>query len=687
VGNLWRWLERIFGSRTDADNQCSVEAVTSVDSALGAEANSGPAVDTAPEWLDAREAAAEPERSIADYLIEKGYASAGQIANARWAQDESGSGRKLAEHMLEKGYASPEQIEEARKAQQSTKGDFAKILIDLGLSSRDVYESKAQEMQVPFVDLTVYKPDQSAIDAVPYAVAARHNILPIKKDGTMLYVAIADLNNITANDDLRLASGCIVRGVLAVPGEITASIDRLYGLSHASEPRPKGAANESEPKTASDSGSEDTASDSTHRYWTDEAKTSMAQAMAEYAAWNSAQIDLDAAGRQETEDAPIVRLANMIVQQAIKERASEIHIEPDRRGMCIRHRIDGVLREAIQVPKFIQSPLLGRYAMMAEFNLATHRGKPQRGLFEITYRDQSYLIQLGATPTPSGDKLTLKIAAMDAARQGMNKLGFTPEVQARLEELAQRQSGLLLFAGPHGSGVSTTQYGLLNKLNSVERSLLTIEPYSSFRLPGVTQVDLLRRRGLTYRDIWRAACDVDVLHIDRVSNKETADLAVSAAEAGTLVLAAIDGADAVSALMRFTEFGISADRVGRSVRGVLAQHLVRRICTNCKEFYDVRGVELRRFGFKPFNSGQSVQLARGRGCETCFQSGYKGRIGIFELLVMNAEIADLVARCGSTERLEEAARGNGMHLLCEDGLVKVLEGMTTTEQVMQVLSL
>ena len=663
MGKLWNWLGRLMSGRGDTP-----EATFSATPSAGADTSEAPKRGAPQHPTAARKPGNERERDIADFLVENGYASAEQVENAEWAQSEGASGRGLCDYMLEKGYASREQIEDARDVQRSTRCDLVTAVIALGLNPRDVYESKAQELHVPFVDLTVYKPDQSALDVVPYDIVVRYNVLPIKKDGATLYVAMADLTNITANDDLRLASKCRIRGVLAVPEAITASIERMYN------------AKRSEPTDVEKPGK------GFNLFGDADMKTTMSQAMAEYGAQNNWQIDEDETETGVIENAPIVRLANTIIQQAVKERASDVHIEPDRRGMCIRYRIDGVLHEVMQAPKFIQAPLLGRYAVMADFNRATHRGKPQRGVIGIKYEDALYQIHISASPTLYGDKLMLKILDKAAVMGGLNKLGLTPEVQAKLEELAQQPSGLLLFAGPRGAGRSTTQYCMLSKLNSIERSLLTIEPYSSYQLGGIAQVDLRQKRGLTYRDVWSAAQDVDVLHIERIANAETADLAVSAAEAGVLVLAAIDAPDAVSGLLRLTELGISADRACRVVRGVLAQSLVRRICAACKEFYEVDAVEMRRFGFRPVNSSQKVQLARGAGCEQCRHRGYKGRLGVFELLVMNVEIADLLTRCGGAPRIEDAARGNGMHLLAEDSLVKILEGQTTPEEVMRTLS-
>jgi type IV pilus assembly protein PilB len=582
--------------------------------------------------------------------------------------------KTLGDYMVEKGYASPEQIEDARKAQQSTKGDLGKILIDLGLNPRDVYEAKAQEMQVPFVDLTVYKPDQGALNVVPEHVAKRHNVLPIKKDGNTLYVAMSDLNNINANDDIRLVSRCIVRGVLAVPEHIEDSISRLYGGTSIEGTGSKGGMNPNKGVSA-DIGDSDM-------------KTTMSQAMAEYGAKNSAQIqeDEDEAGIKGSEDAPIVRLANTIIQQAVKERASDIHIEPDRRGMRIRYRIDGVLHEVMQVPKFIQMPLTARYKIMSEMNIAERR-LPQDGRIGIKYVEKDYDLRVSCLPNLHGEKIVMRILDKSSVMLGLNKLGFTAEVQAQLEELAQQPNGMLLSTGPTGSGKTTTQYSLLNKLNSIEKNILTIEDPCEYQLSGITQVQVNKKAGLTFASALRSFLrqDPDIIMVGEMRDLETAEIAVESSLTGHLVLSTLHTNDAPSATIRLIDMGIEPFLISATIIGVLAQRLGRKICTECKEFYDVPAVELRRFGFKPTDPGQTVQLARGRGCEMCRHTGYKGRVGFYELMVMNAEMAEMIVRRAPLTDLKEAAKANGMKELREDGLVKVLEGLTTPEEVMRVV--
>ena len=585
--------------------------------------------------------------------------------------------KSLGDYMVEKGYISQETLEEARKSQQSTRGDLAKILVDMGINARDVYEAKAQELGVPFVDLSVYKPDPSAINVVPEHVAKRHSVLPVKKDGNVLYVAMANTNNINAADDLRLVSRCQVRGVLAVPEHIEDSISRHYGGTSA-----EAVANSAAPVKGGmnplKNGGEIVDAD---------AKSVMAEAMALYGArGDAASDDGEEAATKVAEEAPIIRLANTIIQQAIKEKASDIHIEPDKRHVRIRYRIDGVLHETMTMPKYIQAPLVARYKIMSEMNIAERR-VPQDGRIGISYESKPFDLRVSCLPNLFGEKIVMRILDKSSVMIGLNKLGFTAEVQDQLVELSQQPNGMLLSTGPTGSGKTTTQYSLLNLLNSIERNILTIEDPCEYQLSGITQVQVNKKAGLTFSTALRSFLrqDPDIIMVGEMRDLETASIAVESALTGHLVLSTLHTNDAPSATLRLIDMGVEPFLVSATVVGILAQRLGRKICNGCKEFYEVDAVELRRFGFKPEDPGQKVQLARGKGCELCRYTGYKGRIGFYELLRMNAEIAEMVIRRAPLADLKDAAKANGMHELREDGLVKVLEGLTTPDEVMRVV--
>jgi len=585
--------------------------------------------------------------------------------------------KSLGDYMIDKGYASPTEIEEARKAQSTTKGDLAKILVDLGLNPKHVYESKAQEMGVPFVDLSVFKPEVSAINIVPQHVAKRHNVLPVKKDGNILWVAMADPNNITASDDLRLVSRCSVRGVLASPDEIEQAISRLYGGTTVEGVPVAGGASKGgmNPMKGADLVDAD-------------AQSAMKEAMAQYASRGDAATSEDEAedGSQGADDAPIVRLANTIIQQAVKERASDIHIEPDRRGVRVRYRIDGVLHETMMMPNYIKMPLTARYKIMAEMNIAERR-VPQDGRIGIRYDSKDYDLRVSCLPNLHGEKIVMRILDKSSVMIGLNKLGFTDEVRMQLEELSTQPNGMILTTGPTGSGKTTTQYSLLNKLNSIEKNILTIEDPCEYQLSGITQTQVNKKAGLTFSTALRCFLrqDPDIIMVGEMRDLETAEIAIESALTGHLVLSTLHTNDAPSATFRLIDMGIEPFLISATVVGILAQRLGRKICQSCKESYEVPATDLVRFGYKPEDPEQMLTLWRGIGCDQCRHTGYKGRIGFYELLRMNAEIAEMVVRRSPLTDLKDAAKANGMHELREDGLVKVLLGQTTPDEVMRVV--
>src|SRR5579875_2973734 len=510
--------------------------------------------------------------------------------------------KSMGDYMLEKGYASQSQIEEARKIQQTTKQDLARILIEMGINPVHVYEAKAQEMGVAFVNLTTYKPDPSAINVVPDHVAKAHNVLPVKKDGQVLYVAMGDVNNLEVQDTLRMVSRCQIRQALTT----------YYGGG-----------------VSANAGS-DGAKPSTELVDSD-ARSAMAQAMAEYGARGDAakEVDEESDLRELVDQAPIVRLAATILQQAIKERASDIHIEPDRRGIRVRYRIDGVLHEIMQMPAYLKLPLVARYKILAEMNIAERR-VPQDGRIATRYQGKEYDLRVSCLPNLHGEKIVMRILDKNSVMIGLNKLGFLPEVQAQREELASQTNGMILSTGPTGHGKTTTQYSLLNKLNTVEKNILTIEDPVEYVLSGVTQVQVNRKAGLTFATALRAFLrqDPDIIMVGEMRDLETAEIAIEAALTGHLVLSTLHTNDAPSATIRLIDMGVEPFLISATVIGVLAQRLARRICNECKEFYEAPASDLRKFGFKVEDPAQTVQLARGRGCEACRHTGYRGRIGI-----------------------------------------------------------
>lgn len=579
--------------------------------------------------------------------------------------------KSMGEYLVEKGLLTQEKLEEVLKIQQATGTDLGRILIDQQLvADRDVYEAKAHEMNLPFADLDRTTLDPGALNIVKESVAKRHNVVPIKKDGNRLWLAMSDPNNIMAIDDVRISSRCQVLPVLAAPGAIEDALRRAYGTGAAAESSGNGAGNAPAPSPAGR---------------TMDMMSSLKGDIAAYSARGDVEDD-DKAAVREAEEGPIIRVANTIIQQAITERASDIHVEPQGRNLRVRYRIDGVLHEILNLPKYVQAPLISRYKILAEMNIAEKR-LPQDGRIPIRYQNKDYDLRVSSIPTPSGEKIVMRILDKTSVLIGLNKLGFTPETQARLEELVIQPNGMVLSTGPTGSGKTTTQYSVLNKLNSIEKNILTIEDPIEYQLPGISQVQVNRKAGLSFANALRAFLrqDPDIIMVGEMRDLETAEIAIEASLTGHLVLSTLHTNDAPSAVIRMTDMGVEPYLIAATVIGVLAQRLARKVCSNCKEPREIRAADLRSFGFQLQDPEQMVTIWEGTGCEECRYRGFRGRIGIYELMVINTEIAELIVRRAPLADIKEAAKANGMKELREDGLIKVLEGVTTPDEVRRVV--
>ncbi len=588
--------------------------------------------------------------------------------------------KSMGDYLVEKGYITAEQLKQVLELQKQSGTPLEKLLVEQGIASeRDVTEAKAQELGLPFVDLNKFAPETSAVNVVPEQIAKRHNVIPVRKDSNTntLYVAMADTNNPYAADDLRLVSRCTIKAVLAAPGAIEDAIARVYGGTTAAlAPNAGGAQPGMNPLKGGGAGGDGGGS----------LLVQIREDMAKVGSVGDMAKDDDEAGEEMVNEAPIIRIANAIIQQAIKERASDIHLEPDRRNLRIRYRVDGVLHETMSVPKYIQAPLISRFKILAEMNIAERR-VPQDGRIPIRFQEKDYDLRVSCLPNIFGEKIVCRILDKSSILIGLNKLGFVAETQEQLEELVMQPQGMVLSTGPTGSGKTTTQYSVLNKLNSIQSNILTIEDPVEYQLSGITQVQVNKKAGLTFATALRSFLrqDPDIIMVGEMRDLETAEIAIESALTGHLVLSTLHTNDAPSAVIRMVDMGVEPYLISATVIGVLAQRLGRKICTHCKEPFEVQANELRRFGFKPEDPDQKLMLWKGRGCEACRHTGYTGRLGIYSLMRINDEIAELIVRRAPLTDIRDAAKANGMKELKEDGLLKILEGVTTPEEVMRVV--
>ncbi len=580
----------------------------------------------------------------------------------------------MAQWLLQQGFLTQEQLDEALKVQQQTsQRDLGKVLTSLNMvGEREVLQAKAQESGLSFADLDRIQIDSSAINILPERIAKNHSVIPIKKDGMTLFLAMANPSNIQAMDEVRMVSGCRVVPVLAVPGAIEDALKKYYAGGPTNGGQVEGATGMKETTSAAGAGM----------------KSDMRMLLAEASAGRGASEDEagDSDAEKMAEQAPIIKLSNAIIQQAIFDRASDIHVEPQPRQLRIRYRIDGVMLEAMAVPKNLQAPLLSRLKIMAEMNIAERR-IPQDGRIEVRHQGKEFDLRVSSIPTPTGEKIVMRILDKQSIMIGLDKLGFTDENQLRIEELVSQPNGMFLCTGPTGSGKTTTQYSVLNKLNTIGVNIVTVEDPVEYQLAGVSQVQVNRKAGLTFATALRAFLrqDPDVIMVGEMRDLETAEIAIESSLTGHLVLSTLHTNDAPSATLRMIDMGVEPYLIAATVMGVLAQRLGRKVDPNHREPYTVNAIDLKRFGFKVTDPEEEITLYRGLPHDDNRMSGYRGRTGFHELMVMNAEIAELVVRRAPLNDIKEAAKANGMHELREDGLVKVLAGQTDPQEVMRVV--
>ena len=582
--------------------------------------------------------------------------------------------RDIGDLLIQAQVITPEQLNEARGVQKTAPGDLGQIMVDLGFANpKQVMQARAGLLNVQFVDLTTQKIDPSAITIVKEDVVRRHKVMPIAKMGNRLMVAMSDTQNIKALDDLRVVTrGLQIMPVLAMPDAIEDAIERHYRSSEDS-----GGANLPAAANGGGAGAGDSLG---------AGLAGVKDAIESYKSREITDEDDPDAVAQVAEQAPIIRVANTIIQQAIQVGASDIHVEPDRRQVRVRYRVDGVLHEEMTIPKYIQPPLISRFKIMAEMNIAERR-VPQDGRIPVRKDGKDYDLRVSCLPTIYGEKIVCRILDKSSVLLGMAKLGLGPDTLARLEELIVQPNGMFLSTGPTGSGKTTTQYSVLHKINSVERNIITVEDPVEYQLSGISQVHVNAKAGLTFSTALRSFLrqDPDIIMVGEMRDLETAEIAVEASLTGHLVLSTLHTNNAPSAVIRMVDMGIEPYLISATIIGVLAQRLARVICKNCKEEYQVKASELRVFGHEAKDKDEMVTLARGRGCEVCRHTGYKGRTGIYELMTMNDEVAELIVRRAPLADIREAAKANGMNELREDGLQKILNRVTTPDEVRKVV--
>jgi type IV pilus assembly protein PilB len=549
---------------------------------------------------------------------------------------------KLGDLLVQSGMITEEQLEEALRNQTRSKKRLGCILVEKGfMTERQLAEVLSRQLKVPLVSLARYRPMGEALRLVPKNVAKRLELLPLALlDNNRLMIAMADPLNVLAIDEVKILTGMELEIGLATPSEIERELDKFY-----------------------------------------EVQGSLEEAIVEVVETESGEMDLDREERMAgADDAPVVKLVNTILEQGAKEGASDVHIEPFEKVTRVRFRVDGALYDALDFPKKLHPAVCSRIKIMANIDISEKR-RPQDGRILIKAANRKIDLRVSTLPTIYGEKVVLRLLDQANAMVGLEKLGLFPEEREVLDDMIHRPYGIVLVTGPTGSGKSTTLYSLLEQISKPEVNIITVEDPVEYTMTGINQVQLNEKAGLTFGEALRSILrqDPDKIMVGEIRDLETGQLAVRAALTGHLVLSTLHTNDAPSASIRLIEMGIAPFLVASSLIGVVAQRLVRKLCDNCKEEYEIPESVLIDTGLPP-----GTRAYKPVGCDVCRTTGYKGRSAVFEIMKVDEVIQSLILENASANRIRKEAISRGMKTLRQSGLRKVTEGITSLEEVLQV---
>ncbi len=555
-------------------------------------------------------------------------------------------GNRLGALLVQANLLTQAQLDRALVEQAQTQRSLGRILIDDGLVTEgDLVAMLSRQIGLEFVDLADHTIDPSAAGLISASLARRYQALPLGWDGDRLVLAMADPSNVFAIDDIRTITKRELKVVVATSAAILEAIDKYHRMDS-------------------------------------EAESISAQAASE----TVAEEDLSNL-KDVVEDAPIVKLVNMLISQAVADRASDIHIEPSERDVRIRYRIDGVLHEVMRPPKSIQSGIISRLKIMAEINIAERR-IPQDGRVNVKLAGKAVDLRVATLPTVYGEKIVMRILDKSTALLKLSDLGFLPGSMERYEQSYRKPYGTILVTGPTGSGKSTTLYATLNILNEDTKNIITIEDPVEYRLAGINQIQTNNKAGMTFaaalRSILRS--DPDIVLVGEIRDKETATIAIEAALTGHLVLSTLHTNDAATTPTRLIEMGVEPFLVASALDCIVAQRLARRLCDKCKQGYQASTDDLSHLGWDIESTEETVELFRPVGCTYCGKTGYRGRFAIHEVLTVTEEIERLIVDREHSEDIKKMAVAQGMLTLRQAGLVHVTKGTTSIEEILRVVA-
>ena len=561
--------------------------------------------------------------------------------------------KRLGDILIEEKLLTQEQLSQALYEQRRTGKPLAVILIATGVvSEEDIVITLSEQLGIPHLRVESYEIPAEVLAEVPEGIARRYHLIPVAKTGNSLTIAMSDPLNIVAVDDVRMLTGYEIEAVVSLDSEVKKAIERYY------------AGKEVEVEDFEDI---------------------LRDAEADLVTLSEEREEVDINHlKEEVEQAPVIRLVNLTLINAIKEGASDIHIEPFEKTVRVRYRVDGILYETRPPPKSLQAAVVSRIKILSEMDIAERR-VPQDGRFRIRYSGREIDFRVSTLPTYFGEKVVMRILDKGALTLDLDKLEFEEQPLEDLRESLSRPNGIILVTGPTGSGKTTTLYSALHMLNTMDVNIVTVEDPVEYELHGINQVQARPEVGLTFaaglRSILRQ--DPDIVMVGEIRDEETADIAVKAALTGHLVLSTLHTNDAPGAITRLIDMGMEPFLISSSMILAAAQRLVRRNCPDCRQSYRVPQQVLDRAQLK-VEPGEEVILAKGKGCKRCNDTGYKGRLALLEGLKITEGIQDLIMASASAGDIKRKAIENGMLTLRQVGLRKAVAKLTTLEEVLRV---
>lgn len=542
-------------------------------------------------------------------------------------------------------------IKKALELQKQKGGKLSDILVGMGLVSRsNLVSVLSEELGIPPIDLSRYKISPEVIKLIPKKLAKNYHVVPVSKMGDFLTIAIADPLDVFATDDLAALTHCKISVLIATDKAIDEAINEYY----------EAGAHEAIEKIIGDM------------------KPGGDIEVVEEAAESISSAEL----AKLVQEAPVVKITNMLLAEAVKARASDILIEPLENSLRVRYRIDGLLKDTEHPPKRIHAALVSRLKVISNLNIAERR-LPQDGRFKIKVQGREVDFRISVLPSSNGEKVALRILDKSQATLDLDKLGFEKEPLENIKKAAMKPHGMILCCGPTGCGKTTSLYAILKYVDSPEKNIITAEDPVEYQLEGINQLAVKPDLGLTFASSLRSFLrqDPDIIMVGEIRDFETVDISIKAALTGHLVLSTLHTTTASGSIVRLVNMGVEPFLITSSVILVAAQRLVRKLCEDCKESYKIDAQTAQKLQLKP--SDKRIAF-RGKGCKACQEMGYKGRVGLIETLVLSGQIRNLILEKSEEHKIREQARREGMHTLRENGIKKILRGATTIEEVLRV---